>query len=575
MRLSLRVALLLVTACAVIHIGLGAAFIRSSAPTYDEPLHLASGYTYWKTGELRVNIHDHPPLAEMLAALPLLASGPEIEPARARTAHTQQYAYARHFLYDSGMDPERLLNSARYTFLFVWTLLLLIPIAYWAHAIGGPLAAAAAACAYAFFPGFISNTPLIATDTAGTAFFFIALGLMREASLEKENPRLSRGMLFALAGAVTGLALASKFNTIILPPLALGLAFYENSRSRTVPWKPFAHYTLIYIAAAGAFLILCYGVTQVPHYLEGLLTVLKKIGGGKPSFALGRHTHFGVWWYFPLALLVKTPIPYLILAAGGMYRLCRCAKREWVWLVVPPGLYFLSALTSKFQIGYRHILPIFPFLTVLAGIGFAAWASKTGKRSALAAFAACLLLTWQAASAMRAHPHYLAYFNAPSQLIGPPHSLFVGSNLDWGQGVKDLSEKLKVIGNPPIYLSYFGTADPAQYGIRYVRAGPVFDVPLPGTGEDSRDWDRILLAISATNLQGVYLTDKDAYHWLRTRRAAWTAGGGTILVYDLTGDADVLPPLMRLLAALDLREEGERLQQRHLRWRAMSQWRSR
>ena len=45
---------------------------------YDEAVHLASGYSYLATGRYRLNIMDHPPLAEMWAALPLLAWRPHL-----------------------------------------------------------------------------------------------------------------------------------------------------------------------------------------------------------------------------------------------------------------------------------------------------------------------------------------------------------------------------------------------------------------------------------------------------------------------------------------------------------------
>ena len=45
-------------------------FLQKS-PTIDEPVHLLAGYSYLKWGDFRVNA-EHPPLAKMLAALPLL-----------------------------------------------------------------------------------------------------------------------------------------------------------------------------------------------------------------------------------------------------------------------------------------------------------------------------------------------------------------------------------------------------------------------------------------------------------------------------------------------------------------------
>jgi|GEM_PF-4528426 len=54
---------------AVFNVYAARSFIVNSSPAYDEPRHLAGGYSYWKTGKYRINIKDHPPLAEMAGTL--------------------------------------------------------------------------------------------------------------------------------------------------------------------------------------------------------------------------------------------------------------------------------------------------------------------------------------------------------------------------------------------------------------------------------------------------------------------------------------------------------------------------
>ena len=51
----------------------GMAHIRSASITFDEGPHLATGYATLRTGDFRLQpIHIHPPLANVLAAAPLL-----------------------------------------------------------------------------------------------------------------------------------------------------------------------------------------------------------------------------------------------------------------------------------------------------------------------------------------------------------------------------------------------------------------------------------------------------------------------------------------------------------------------
>src|SRR5262252_3919181 len=46
-------------------------FIRTQSLTYDEPVHIAEGLDAWRHGRFE-QYNDHPPLARLLCALPLL-----------------------------------------------------------------------------------------------------------------------------------------------------------------------------------------------------------------------------------------------------------------------------------------------------------------------------------------------------------------------------------------------------------------------------------------------------------------------------------------------------------------------
>jgi hypothetical protein len=104
----------------------------------------------------------------------------------------------------------------------------------------------------------------------------------------------------------------------------------------------------------------------------------------------------------------------------------------------------------------------------------------------------------QALSAALIAPHYLSYFN---RMFGGPsegYRYLADSNVDWGQDLPALRETLARVGAKRPLLSYFGSAPPEAYG---VHATP-WMAGSPSSPE-SFDW----IAISATNLDGVYLTD--------------------------------------------------------------------
>jgi hypothetical protein len=107
---------------------------------------------------------------------------------------------------------------------------------------------------------------------------------------------------------------------------------------------------------------------------------------------------------------------------------------------------------------------------------------------------------------VRIHPHYLAYIN---ELGGGPSRgwrYLVDSNLDWGQDLKGLKRWTDEHRVAHLKLSYFGTADPAYYGIP-CELLPGYMLPPPrGMVGEVRAGD--LVAVSATNLQGVYLNEE-------------------------------------------------------------------
>jgi 4-amino-4-deoxy-L-arabinose transferase-like glycosyltransferase len=268
----------------------------------------------------------------------------------------------------------------------------------------------------------------------------------------------------------------------------------------------------------------------------------------RSSFLLGNYSNTGFHSYFFYAFLLKTPLPALLLIVTALVlSLLRCVQRRLapVFLLVPAGLYFLVAVTSHLNLGIRHLLPIYPFLYVLAGglvLELDRWRRTTRIVALLAMLGAIAVssrivffpahgLKWQVVA-----PHYLAYFN---ELAGGPANGFkelADSNLDWGQDLKNL--KLWLVAHDikdPIYLCYFGMADPRFYQIaHYNMPGGClfepqvgFDVLQPGG----------LIAISATDLQGVYLSpaEHDAWKRILEHSVLVDTVGYSIFIYKFLG----------------------------------------
>ncbi|MBI4377217.1 MAG: hypothetical protein HY549_12305 [Elusimicrobia bacterium] len=503
---------------------LGWGLIRVSAPTFDEPVHLASGYTALiNRGKPPLNYRDHPPFGELWAALPLLWLRPALFFQSPDLKAGRIYRYADFFLYKNRVDAERLLNSARLWSLLTWSAAAGLAILEWSLRLGGMPALVFSGLFFAFCVPLYSNAALVTTDSPAAVLYFLTFWALAR----------FQGRAVACAGILIGLAMASKFNMFVLPALATGLIAFDR-RLNGGAWS--ASRWLAAALLALAVLVLVYGLGGTRYYIEGLLATLRRLDQGRGSFFFGRHSTTGTWLYFPAALLIKTPLPLLAASAVGVALWVR--KREALWLLLPPAAYFAAASLSKVQIGYRHLLPIFPFLVVLGALG-AAWAWRLSRPGRIAAALAAL---WCAVSVTRVYPYSLAYFN---ELVGGPaqgYRYLVDSNLDWGQDIKTLAEELRRRGDPAVILCYFGMADPRYYGLRYIPLG----VDRSEGAADPKELKDILLAVSATHLQSTYFADKNLFSWLKERQPVYVAGH-SIFLYDLSADADGRSRLAALL----------------------------
>src|SRR5688572_20831528 len=73
--------------------------LLQKSATFDEPPHLAAGYTYWATGDFRLNL-EHPPLIKALAAAPLLPLPVRFETDTRPWRRPKQWDFAHAFLFE-------------------------------------------------------------------------------------------------------------------------------------------------------------------------------------------------------------------------------------------------------------------------------------------------------------------------------------------------------------------------------------------------------------------------------------------------------------------------------------------
>lgn len=214
-----------------------------------------------------------------------------------------------------------------------------------------------------------------------------------------------------------------------------------------------------------------------------------KFAKERPAYFMGEYRKTGWPLFFPVAFLMKTSLPALLLFAAGVAAVVWRQRRgplpahPWVRfrrstlyraapLILFFAAYWLMAVRMTLNLGHRHILPVYPIFYIFAAAA-ALWLVGRTWRTVLAALAAGVAL--HAFDSVSARPFYLSYFQP---LTGGPeraYHYFVESSLDWGQGLPDLKTWLagkKAQGDPlPVFLTYFGADSPRNYGLDVTRFG--------------------------------------------------------------------------------------------------------
>jgi hypothetical protein len=160
----------------------------------------------------------------------------------------------------------------------------------------------------------------------------------------------------------------------------------------------------------------------------------------------------GWWWYFPLALALKTTLAMLLLLALGLFPAFR--NRAFVEVMAAASAILGLSMTTHVDIGIRYILPVFVPLSLAAAIAVMAMIRN---RNQLIRGAAVVLLSWHCLASFAAHPDYLAYFNELA--LPDPSRYLVDSNLDWGQDILRLRAEVRRLKIEQLGVALFGPAD--------------------------------------------------------------------------------------------------------------------
>lgn len=375
-------------------VGVQVMTIRLQSPIGDAAIHLASGFQAARYGENTLN-WEHPPLVKMLGALPMAILEPDALP------NTR-----------SPEDPLGLVESVsshpKYAGLWMtWyraalLVFFVIPLMVGVYALGrlaaghcgGLLLVSAMGLNYSV----VGNLSTFQTDTALSAF--TALSLWAVARLH-DRPSATYALL---GGLMLGLGMASKHTGVLVFALVAGwwsvIAWKRGVIARTVlPMAGAALCTVFFVYAVanrnishevsvtalqdfvegrGSLLVadsmqdfgpLLMAVesasVSLAQWLTGLIGIAVQNNTGiYPTVAFGDFSMEGRWWYFPAALVVKTPLALIlatVVALGVGRVLALRGEIRWFFCFVAVS-YLTFALVSNYNIGLRHLYPILPLL---------------------------------------------------------------------------------------------------------------------------------------------------------------------------------------------------------------------
>lgn len=501
--------------CALILLLMAVALVRSlphHTITTDETVHIPAGYANWNRHDFAPN-NEHPPLAKLWATLPWLVLDPPEPPLTQATTPAKRTIDTGRYFWQ--------LNADRMADLLFWarvpmiglTLLLGALIFGCGRRLFGPRAGLLAVALFSLEPTVLAHGPIVHTDIPASVAY---LGWWAALAHYAARPSWRRA---TIVGLVSGAALATKYNLLVLLPLgalALAILWLLAPRRGGARTPIVAHGAIIALlillvvnavyffgrqpltatdiawlrdddpARAAWVLPLMRALTPLvpPYYQLGAYTVLTHNADGHPAGLLGEFSTQGWWYYFPVAFAMKTTLPFLLLALAALGWAGRrlITRREIATLVplIPFAFYTVSAMNGSINIGIRHLLPAFPFLFILGGATLDRLLRLRCRR-ALGMAVVVLTLGWMGVEAARAYPHYIPYLNQLAR--SQPHWHYLSdSNVEWGDDVGALARYLQARGETSVRGALSGGWGTLPlYGIEYLDMAALPPQPLRET----------------------------------------------------------------------------------------------
>lgn len=530
--------------------------------TDNEPIYILQGYGYLAKGETFGS--GHPIFSGLISAVPLLFIDVNFPP-YGEIYHIFRFA-RNEFLFYGNNDSDQIIFLSRLPFVIL-AVIFGIYIFKWANDLYGPKAGLFALFLYVLNPDIISNSTLVMTDLPVAGFIFICLYYYWKLNFYTEKKRYN---LF-FSGLFFGLSITTKTTSLFLLPLFLILPLLYHKKIKDI----FRNVFIILLISISIFFlinirdfspiysddnpfyfgqqskelrsderldqlimsttnnpilsnILKFSLTKIPIFgsnsIQAYLLQIRHSEVGHPQYFLGKYTMHGVWYYYFVVYLIKTPLSLIILFLCSFVFFNRLKNNNFsneLYLIsIVATILFIISFLMKLNLGLRHTLIIH-----LIGFVFIGKVIKLFNYNFFYKTLIVLLIIWYTITSILIFPFYLSYFN---EFVGGPNNGYkylIDSSLDLGQDLKRLGFYLNENPISDIKLKYAGFEKPSYRGIEYQNL-----TCKPTTGN---------IIISASALEGllyhegINTPDIECYSWLRKLEPVDKVGY-SIFIYNVT-----------------------------------------
>ena len=476
-----------------------ASSIINKSATYDEPIIIASGNHFLTSNDNRIN-SENPPFLKSLLALPTLLINPTKPDINDKVIYEygteHSFEFGNSFLFNNNFTA--ILFYSRCINILLTIALGLFIVSFLKLFTKNKIYHYLAFILFMLSPNIIAHGRLATLDIGVSLFMFATNYFLIKYFITKNKINI------IFTGIFLSLSLLSKFTAILLIPciiieIIIYFAFIpKNNKLRNITAL------LLSILVIPVIIIICFYAGEglnlllfnrdfvssnanlifsniitknipipLPYtYLKGFDIVSSLNSAGDEFTFLGGTYQTGIWCYYIIIFILKVPIPTILLSCIGFYLISRKYKKNklfYIILTLPLIVLFCFSFCCNRQLGIRYILPVFPYIILLAVYTIK---KAIDSKSRIYILPVGLALFFQIVSVGISYPNYISYFNEIVGGSSNAYKYFEDSNLDWGQDLPGLKQWLEKHSNSRAYISYFGQTPLKHYNIESTTENP-------------------------------------------------------------------------------------------------------